>query len=137
LSKGRRLVAASLFGLFAGSGCWEQVDRHWFDQMKNGPAVQTLARKPFDPPEGTIRPAMSGGSPRCRDADVRPRGARPEEPDSDFGRVDRARQARVRDLLPVSRRRRQAAQTPDHPVTVKLAPPAPRRSALVATLSQH
>jgi len=48
-------LAAALFALVVGSGCWEQVDKHWFDQMKNGPAVKTLAERPFMPPEGTIR----------------------------------------------------------------------------------
>ena len=48
-------LAAALFALVVGSGCWEQVDKHWFSQMKNGPAVQALAERPFAPPEGTIR----------------------------------------------------------------------------------
>jgi mono/diheme cytochrome c family protein len=47
-------IAAALFALLVSSGCWEQVDKHWFDQMKNGPAVQTLAQRPFMPAEGTI-----------------------------------------------------------------------------------
>jgi mono/diheme cytochrome c family protein len=49
-----KALAAALFAAAISSACWEQVDKHWFDQMKNGPAVQTLAEKPFDPPEGTI-----------------------------------------------------------------------------------
>ena len=36
MSKARALAAA-LFALAVSSGCWEQVDKHWFDQMKNGP----------------------------------------------------------------------------------------------------
>ena len=47
-------LAAALFALLVSSGCWEQVDKHWFDQMKNTPAVQALAQRPFMPPEGTI-----------------------------------------------------------------------------------
>jgi len=56
----KRAAAGGLFALLCGSGCWEQVDRHWFDQMKNGPAVQAYAERPFDPPEGTI---PAGGMP--------------------------------------------------------------------------
>jgi len=55
-------LAAALFALLAGTGCWEQVDKHWFSQMKNGPAVQALAERPFMPPEGTIR--AGGMAPR-------------------------------------------------------------------------
>ena len=54
------LVAGALFALLCGSGCWEQVDKHWFDQMKNEPAVQTLAKEPFAPPDGVI---PAGGMP--------------------------------------------------------------------------
>jgi mono/diheme cytochrome c family protein len=49
-----KALAAALFALLVSSGCWEQVDKHWFDSMKNGPAVQALAERPFMPPEGTI-----------------------------------------------------------------------------------
>jgi hypothetical protein len=47
-------LAAALFAALVASGCWEQVDKHWFTQMKNGPAVQTYAQAPLVPPEGTI-----------------------------------------------------------------------------------
>ena len=50
-----KALAAALLALVVSSGCWEQVDKHWFDQMKNGPAVQALAERPFMPPEGSIR----------------------------------------------------------------------------------
>ena len=49
-----KALAAALFAVVASSGCWEQVDKHWFTQMKNGPAVQTYARAPMVPPDGTI-----------------------------------------------------------------------------------
>ena len=49
-----KALAAALFAVVASSGCWEQVDKHWFTQMKNGPAVQTYAKAPMVPPDGTI-----------------------------------------------------------------------------------
>jgi mono/diheme cytochrome c family protein len=49
-----KALAAALLAVVASSGCWEQVDKHWFTQMKNGPAVQTYAQAPLVPPEGTI-----------------------------------------------------------------------------------
>lgn len=58
-----KALAAALLAALVSSACWEQVDKHWFDQMKNGPAVQTLAKKPFDPPEGTV-PVIAHMSPR-------------------------------------------------------------------------
>jgi mono/diheme cytochrome c family protein len=55
----RRLCAAVLPLLFA-LGCWEQVDREWFAQMKEQPAVQHLEnRAPWMPPEHTV---PAGGS---------------------------------------------------------------------------
>jgi len=50
----RAATVGGLFALVCGTGCWEQVDKHWFDQMKNEPAVQTLEQRPIDPPEGVI-----------------------------------------------------------------------------------
>lgn len=50
----RAKTLAALLVALVSSGCWEQVDKHWFSQMKNGPAVQALAERPFMPPEGTI-----------------------------------------------------------------------------------
>jgi mono/diheme cytochrome c family protein len=44
------LAAASL-----SAGCWEQVSREWFAQMKEQPAVQALeGARPLEPPAGTI-----------------------------------------------------------------------------------
>jgi mono/diheme cytochrome c family protein len=53
----RRAIRALALVLAAGlwSGCWEQVSKEWFAQMKEQPAVQALeSRRPFDPPTGTI-----------------------------------------------------------------------------------
>jgi mono/diheme cytochrome c family protein len=48
-----RLVLFSVFAL--NIGCWEQVSREWFAQMKEQPAVQALENaRPFDPPANTI-----------------------------------------------------------------------------------
>ncbi len=58
----RTKTLAALLTVLVSAGCWEQVDKHWFDQMKNQPAVQTLAQRPFLPPEGTIR--AGGMAPR-------------------------------------------------------------------------
>lgn len=135
MSKGKAIAQAALVALVAGTGCWEQVDRHWFDQMKNGPAVQTYAKPPFDPPEGTI-----------------PAGGMPERILSDnpmFATPMYAPEARlIQNPIPsspesVARGKHEfetycavchgedglAAPTPDHPVTQKLgaagAPPFP------------
>lgn len=44
-------VACSL----ASAGCWEQVSKKWFAQMKEQPSVQALEGvEPLMPPEGTI-----------------------------------------------------------------------------------
>jgi mono/diheme cytochrome c family protein len=45
-------VAAVLALVLAG--CWEQVDRHWFSQMKEQPAVQAHEEAPRLPPEHTV-----------------------------------------------------------------------------------
>ncbi|MEE9282303.1 MAG: cytochrome c [Myxococcota bacterium] len=37
-----------------GVGCWEQVSKGWFAQMKQQPAVQALESEPRVPPEGTV-----------------------------------------------------------------------------------
>ena len=135
MSKARRLACAGVFALLAGSGCWEQVDRHWFDQMKNGPAVQTYAEKPFDPPEGTI---PAGGMPERITADnpmfatpmyapeVRDlKNPFPSTPES----VARGKHEFETYCAVCHGEDGMAAQTPEHPVTVKLgangAPPFP------------
>jgi mono/diheme cytochrome c family protein len=48
------LAAATLLAF--GSGCWEQVSRDWFSQMKEQPAVQALEGPgaPLVPPDLTI-----------------------------------------------------------------------------------
>lgn len=56
----KRLLVGGLFAVVCGTGCWEQVDKHWFDQMKNEPAVQTLEERPIAPPDGVI---PAGGTP--------------------------------------------------------------------------
>ncbi len=48
--------------LVAGVGCWEQVSREWFSQMKEQPAVQAFEAEPLAPPEGTI--PLGGLEPR-------------------------------------------------------------------------
>ncbi len=49
--------------LVAGVGCWEQVNREWFSQMKEQPAVQAFENaEPLSPPEGTI--PLGGIEPR-------------------------------------------------------------------------
>jgi len=41
--------------LVAGTGCWEQVSKEWFSQMKQQPAVQALEGvQPLVPPDLTI-----------------------------------------------------------------------------------
>ena len=45
------------------TGCWEQVSREWFAQMKEQPAVQASeGMAPFAPPEGTV--PVGGIAPR-------------------------------------------------------------------------
>ena len=66
MSRARTLVAGALFALVCGSGCWEQVNKHWFDQMKNEPAVQTLEKEPIAPPDGVV---PAGGTPLRVQAD--------------------------------------------------------------------
>jgi mono/diheme cytochrome c family protein len=54
LSPRSRTIAAALVGLLF-AGCWEQVDREWFAQMKEQPAIQHLeGRAPWAPPEHTV-----------------------------------------------------------------------------------
>ena len=52
----RAKAALALVGILgSGLGCWEQVSREWFAQMKEQPAVQALEGvAPLVPPEGTI-----------------------------------------------------------------------------------
>jgi mono/diheme cytochrome c family protein len=42
--------------VLAGTGCWEQVSKEWFSQMKEQPAVQALEgpHAPLVPPDATI-----------------------------------------------------------------------------------
>ena len=51
-------VRTSLLLLFVaapGLGCWEQVSKEWFAQMKEQPAVQALEGvQPLVPPDGTV-----------------------------------------------------------------------------------
>jgi mono/diheme cytochrome c family protein len=54
LSRARFALALSVVVL-AGTGCWEQVSREWFSQMKRQPAVQAFENvAPLAPPEGTV-----------------------------------------------------------------------------------
>ncbi len=56
------LVAGSLLALLATPGCWEQVSKEWWPQMKWQKAVQAFEVNPypegrttlFSPPEGTV-----------------------------------------------------------------------------------
>ncbi len=57
----RLLVAGSLLALLATLGCWEQVSKEWWPQMKWQTAVQAFELNPyqdrttlFSPPEGTV-----------------------------------------------------------------------------------
>ncbi len=58
MSRGRpalRNTALLALWLAAGTGCWEQVSREWFSQMKEQPAVQPGEnRQPLVPPDRTI-----------------------------------------------------------------------------------
>lgn len=135
MSKARRLLAAALFAALFGSGCWEQVDKHWFDQMKNGPAVQTYSRRPFDPPDGTI---PAGGMPERITPDnpmfatpmyapeVRElKNPFPATPES----IARGKHEFETYCAVCHGEDGMAAQTPEHPVAMKLgangAPPFP------------
>lgn len=64
MSRGRiRLAAGLAILLLGGMGCWEQVNREWFPQMKEQPAVQAFENEePRVPPEGTI--PLGGIEPR-------------------------------------------------------------------------
>jgi mono/diheme cytochrome c family protein len=60
-------VALGLLAIgFFTMGCWEQVSKEWFEQMKEQPAVQALEgtedRQPLTPPPGTI--PLGGIEPR-------------------------------------------------------------------------
>ena len=61
-----RVVLGLLAIPFLTLGCWEQVSKEWFEQMKEQPAVQALEgtekRVPFAPPPGTI--PLGGIEPR-------------------------------------------------------------------------
>ena len=57
----RLLVLGSLLALLATPGCWEQVSKEWWPQMKWQTAVQAFELNPyqdrttlFSPPEGTV-----------------------------------------------------------------------------------
>jgi mono/diheme cytochrome c family protein len=51
----RALPAAALIAGAISAGCWEQVSKRWFAQMKEQPAVQALeGTRPFEPPAGTM-----------------------------------------------------------------------------------
>jgi mono/diheme cytochrome c family protein len=53
---GARLPTAGvILALGFATGCWEQVSREWFAQMKEQPAVQALEGvRPLEPPAGTM-----------------------------------------------------------------------------------
>ncbi len=61
-----RVALGLLATAFFTMGCWEQVSKEWFEQMKEQPAVQALEgtekRVPFSPPPGTI--PLGGIEPR-------------------------------------------------------------------------
>ena len=44
----------ALLVLIVSTGCWEQVSKEWWAQMKEQPAVQALEAEPMLPPEGTV-----------------------------------------------------------------------------------
>ena len=57
----RLLVVGNLLALLATPGCWEQVSKEWWPQMKWQTAVQAFELNPyqdrttlFSPPEGTV-----------------------------------------------------------------------------------
>ncbi len=53
--RGASRAACAAAVLLVGTGCWEQVSREWFAQMKEQPAVQALESvRPLEPPAGTI-----------------------------------------------------------------------------------
>ncbi len=53
MSKAERILTTfALASLCAG--CWEQVSKGWFAQMKQQPAVQALEAEPMAPPDGTV-----------------------------------------------------------------------------------
>jgi mono/diheme cytochrome c family protein len=112
-------LAAALFALVVGSGCWEQVDKHWFSQMKNGPAVQTLAQRPFMPPEGTIR--AGGMAPRLpADYPMPLQAPRPRARERSRDAESIARQARYEVCAPCHGVDGLSIPGPQNPVTLKL-----------------
>jgi mono/diheme cytochrome c family protein len=131
----KHLLVGAAFALLCGSGCWEQVSHDWFTQMKNGPAVQTYAAKPFDPPEGVIpaggiaEPITSDNpmfatpmyAPEVRDL-KNPIASSPES-------IARGKHEFETYCAVCHGEDGMAAQTPEHPVAVKLgangAPPFP------------
>ena len=50
----RSLVAFGLLALVSATGCFEQVDKDWFPQMKRQPAVQAFESVGMMPPEGAV-----------------------------------------------------------------------------------
>lgn len=50
----RSLVAFGLLALVSATGCFEQVDKNWFPQMKRQPAVQAFESVGMMPPEGSV-----------------------------------------------------------------------------------
>ena len=58
-----RVALGLLAVAFFTMGCWEQVSKEWFEQMKEQPAVQALEGvRPLAPPSGTI--PLGGIEPR-------------------------------------------------------------------------
>jgi mono/diheme cytochrome c family protein len=120
--------------LFSGTACWEQVHKEWFDQMKNGPAVQALAEKPFDPPDGTI---PAGGMPERIDLSnpatipmYTPEAMTLQNPiKTSDASVARGKHEFETYCAVCHGEDGMAAQSPEHPVAVKLgqfgAPPFP------------
>ncbi len=69
MSNPRRAFLLGLAALCASIGCWEQVDREWFPQMKRQLTVQAFEEvthadqgQGFSPPEGTV-PVGAGSVP--------------------------------------------------------------------------
>ncbi len=53
LSKARNTLTLLVMAALS-VGCWEQVSREWFAQMKQQPAIQALEQEPMFPPEGSV-----------------------------------------------------------------------------------
>ena len=135
MSRVNRALVGGVFALLCGSGCWEQVSHEWFTQMKDGPAVQALELRPFDPPDGTVpvdgNPAhIAADNPMFATPMYAPevRDLKNPIPSSEAS-IARGKHEYETYCAVCHGEDGMASQTPDHPVAMKLgangAPPFP------------